>query len=204
MGSRPSLVVPGTRADLVWPATREMMESQGPARSETETWKVKEVAAGRRRIRAQGPFRERDPRGIAGPLTPSRTGGLRNSIRSSHAAPAARATRALPSAILRPGPWRPFGSLGPASRTLGLASPPRDLRLLLAQHRRLERRSLPLAPAAPSSRSCPTRLAVGSRGLAPPLRLPGAPPGRNSPPGGAGSARLSGGDGPGRPVRPWP
>lgn len=109
-------------------------------------------------------------------------------LRMSPRGPLARNTRALPNGTLHPGPC---ASLRPTSRTLGLASLPLDL------HPAPSPAPDPGTPK-PLARTCsahaPARtgaLRCGVTGPAPPLRLLGAQPCWNSPPGGAGLARLS-------------
>lgn len=157
---------------------------------------MKEVDAGRRRIRTQAPLRESDHRGHEPPALSSLTGQPPNeTLRMSPRGPSARDTGALPSGTLHPGPWGHFASLRPAFHTLGLASSlPRDLRPAPGP-----------APAPgtpkPLARTCSAQAPARNRaplcGVTGPgaaLRLLGAQPDRNSPPGGAGLARLSGGD----------
>lgn len=165
----------------------------GPAAcSETETWNMKEVAAGRRRIRTQAPFRDCDHRGHEPPAHSSLAGPAPNETTSKapHVAPWTLGPKHPRPAQrdLAPGPC---ASLRPASHTLGLVSLPRDLHLASGP-----------APAPgtpkPLARTCsahaPARTGAprsGVTGPAPLLRLLGAQPCRNSPPGGAGLARLS-------------
>lgn len=105
--------------------------------------------------------------------------------------PSARDTSALPSRTLHPGPC---ASLRPASRTLGLASLPRDL------HPAPNSAPAPGTPkplARTFSANAPARTREPRGGVTGPGAAPpplGAQPDRNSPPGGAGLARLSRGN----------
>lgn len=156
---------------------------------------MKEVDAGRRRIRTQAPFRECDHRGREPPAPSSLTGPAPSeTLRMSPRGPSARGTGALPSGTLHPGPWGPFASLRPEFHTLGLASLPRDL------HPAPGPAPAPGTPK-PLARTCSAHALARTRaprcgvtGSGAALRLLGAQPDRNSPPGGAGLARLSGGD----------